>query len=124
MPRKNCLGMIWSVSRLGVGSAAAMPATRVLSDMCGSQCADVGDVSGDCGGGGHGRTHQMRDAAASLPSFEVSVGGGGAAFARLQEVVIHGQAHGAARLAPFKTAGDQYLRDAFAFGLPAHGAGT
>src|ERR1700675_2187329 len=37
----------------------------------------------------HHRTHQMRPPTASLPSFKVSIAGGSAAFARLQNIRIH-----------------------------------
>lgn len=34
---------------------------------------------------------------AALTAFKVTVAGGGAALARVQAVIIHGQAHGTAR---------------------------
>src|SRR5262245_38503703 len=65
--------------------------------------ADVGEVTAERCGGGHARAHQMRTSTTALPTFEIAVRCGGAAFARLQLVGIHRQAHGAARLAPFET---------------------
>ena len=43
--------------------------------------ADVGEVAGDGGGGGHLRADEVGAAAAALAAFEVAVGGGRAAFA-------------------------------------------
>src|SRR5712691_763744 len=63
----------------------------------------------------HGRTHQMGASAAPLPSFEIAVGGRGAALARLQPVGIHRQAHRASRFAPFETGGEEDLVQAFGF---------
>src|SRR5208282_6173651 len=44
----------------------------------------------------------MRASSAALASFEISVAGRSAALARLQDVGIHAQTHGASRLAPFE----------------------
>ncbi len=51
----------------------------------------------------HHRTHQMRPPPASLSPFEIPVAGRSAAFARLQNVRIHSQTHGASRLPPLKS---------------------
>ena len=55
--------------------------------------------------------------ALALTAFKVAVGGGRAALARLQAVGVHGQAHAAAGLAPFKAGGLEDLVQALALGL-------
>src|SRR5215467_10735839 len=82
-----------------IGILPCPKADRIRSSIL-QQFADVRQAAGDGGGGGHGRAHQVRTAAATLASLEVAVGGGGATLAGLQLVGIHGEAHGAARLAP------------------------
>ena len=58
--------------------------------------SDVGKVAGDGCRRRHHRTDQVGASAASLAAFKVAVAGGGAAFAGLQDVGVHAQAHGAA----------------------------
>ena len=58
----------------------------------------------------------------ALTALEVAVRGGGAALARLQLVRVHGQAHGAARLPPFKARLDEDLVETFRLGLGLHKA--
>ena len=53
----------------------------------------------------------------ALTAFEVAVRGRGASLARLQPVVVHRQAHGAARLPPLETGLDEDLVEAFGFRL-------
>src|ERR1700685_969937 len=79
--------------------------------------ADIGKVSGDRGRGGHHGTHQVGASASPLAPFEVAIAGGGAAFARLENIGVHAQAHGAAGLAPIKTGGAKDLIETFFFGL-------
>src|SRR5574343_1599098 len=67
-----------------------------------AQLAHVGKPASNGGGGGHGGAHQVGTPTGALTAFEVAVGGGGTTLARLQPVGVHGQAHGATRLAPFK----------------------
>ena len=59
----------------------------------------------------------MGAAALALAALEVAVGGRGAALARLEPVGVHGQAHGAARLAPLETGRDEYPVEPFGLGL-------
>ena len=67
------------------------------------------EVPGDGGCGSHLGRDQVRASAASLAAFEVAVAGGGAALAGRENVGIHGQAHGAAGLAPVEAG---FLEDA------------
>src|ERR1043165_7943429 len=45
----------------------------------------------------------MRAATATLTAFEVAIAGRSAALARLQDVRIHPETHGASRFAPFES---------------------
>src|SRR2546430_5462465 len=67
-----------------------------LSGSVKTPVSDVGKVSGDGSCGGHHGTDEMGASAASLASFKVSIAGGSTAFAGLQDVGIHTQAHRAA----------------------------
>jgi hypothetical protein len=67
--------------------------------------------------GRHGWADQMGASARTLTTFEVAVAGGGTALARLQAVSVHGQAHGATRLAPLKACGLEDFVQPFTFGL-------
>ena len=73
-------------------------------------------MPGDGGGRGDGGRHQVGASAAALASLEVAVRGGGAALAGGELVGVHGQAHGAARLAPVEPCGAEHLVEAL--GLP------
>ncbi len=64
--------------------------------------ADVGEVAGDGGGGGHLRGDEVGAASAALAAFEVAVAGGGAAFAGGEDVGVHAEAHAAAGFAPLE----------------------
>src|SRR3712207_8224999 len=64
--------------------------------------ADVDEVAGDGGGGGHLRADEVGAAALALAALEVAVGGGGAALARLEDVRVHAEAHRAAGLPPLE----------------------
>ena len=66
----------------------------------------------------------MRPSSAPLASFEVSIRCGGASFSRLELVRIHAQTHGAARHPPLESGFDEFLRNAFLFGLRAHQTGS
>jgi hypothetical protein len=57
-----------------------------------------------------------------LPALEIAVRGRGAAFFRQQLVGVHGQAHRAARLAPFESGLDEDLVQPLGFGLLLHDA--
>src|SRR5262252_1936844 len=102
---RNCLGMIWSVSTSTRSSGATRPVWRVNGSIASAPIplANVDEVAGDRGGGGHRRAHQVRTATFALASLEVAIRRAGAAFARLQDVGVHAQAHAAASLAPFET---------------------
>src|SRR5580698_9631924 len=82
--------------------------------------ANVGEVAGDGSGGGHLGREEMCAASATLAAFEVAVRGGGAAFAWLQDVGVHTEAHAAAGLAPLEAGGLEDEVEAFFFGLMLH----
>src|SRR5580658_1836828 len=63
---------------------------------------DIGEVPCNRRRRRHHGTHQMRSPTASLSPFEIAVAGGSAALARLQNVRIHSQTHGASRFTPLK----------------------
>src|SRR4051812_30744442 len=96
-------GMIWSVSTFVRYSGTTLPAwvvnlsTALLLHL---PVADVHEVAGNGGSGGHCRADQMCPAAPALPPLEVAVRGGGAALAGLEDVRVHPEAHRAASLAP------------------------
>src|SRR5690606_35313242 len=78
---------------------------------------DVHEVAGDGGCGGHHGAYQMGASAASLPALEVAVGGGSAAFSRLEDVGIHSQAHAATGIPPFKAGFFENAVQSFPFRL-------
>src|SRR5690606_17213842 len=89
----------------------------------GRKSADVDEVPGDTGGGRHRGADQVRAAARALPSLEVPVRGRGAALARLEPVGVHGEAHRAARLAPFEAGCEEDLVQPLGLRLRLHQAG-
>src|SRR5262249_13463021 len=71
---RNCLGMIWSVSTSTRSSGATRPEWEVKGCMCCSiPVANVHEVAGDGGRGGHRRTHQVGTAAFALATFEIAI---------------------------------------------------
>src|SRR5262249_36932111 len=70
----------------------------------------------------HRRRNEVRAASIALASFEVAVGSRGAAFAGLELVRIHGEAHRAPRLAPLKTGFDKNLVETLSLRLFLHQA--
>eukprot|EP00955_Chlamydomonas_euryale_P085065 364050-Chlamydomonas_euryale.AAC.16 len=66
------------------------------------ELAHVGETPRNGGRRCHCGGHEVRAATGALAALEVAVGRGRAALARLQLVGVHGQAHGAAGLAPVK----------------------
>ncbi len=72
-------------------------------------------MNGSCRG--HGWAHQVRATAGALTAFKVAVAGAGATLARFESIGVHGQAHGATGLAPFKASGLEDFVKAFALGL-------
>lgn len=77
-------------------------------------------MTGERRGRDHRWAHQMRAAARALTAFEIAVGAGCATLARCEDVVIHGEAHGAAGLPPFEAGVDEYLVEALGLGRAAH----
>ena len=59
----------------------------------------------------------MRAATCALAPLEIAIGRRGATLARLEPVVVHRQAHRAARFAPLEAGTGEDLVETFAFGL-------
>src|SRR5215210_7357279 len=59
----------------------------------------------------------MRPAALALASLEVAIAGRGAPLARLQNVGVHAEAHGAPRVAPVEACLGEDLGQSFFLGL-------
>ena len=66
----------------------------------------------------------MGSSAGSLTSFEVSIAGGGAAFAGPKHIGIHRQAHTAAGFPPLKPCLFEQPVESFLFGLLFHKTGA
>src|SRR6185437_5530138 len=66
----------------------------------------------------------MGAALEALTTLEIAVRGRRAALFRLELVGVHGEAHRAARLAPFETRLDEDLVETFGFRLLLHKAGA
>src|ERR1700674_981834 len=111
--------MMASVSTLARSSGATRPVrTRnacIITTL--SQPTHVDEMAGDARRGRHCRTDQMRASAGALAPLEVAVRRRRATLARLQPVVVHGQAHRASGLAPLETSGGENAIEAFALGL-------
>src|SRR6185503_2017682 len=111
--------MIASVSTLARSSGATSPRCWWKACMCvrdgmsAIQPADVDEMSGDRRRRRHGRTDEVRAPAVALAAFEVAVGRRRAAFARLEAVVVHREAHRAARLAPLESRVAKHAIEAF-----------
>src|SRR6201993_4706772 len=106
----NCFRLIWSVSTVTRSSGATSPlctrngfmiemsfVTANRARLLKLPLAYIREVPRDRRRRRHHRTHQMCPATAPLPALEISIARGGTAFARLQDVGIHSQAHGRAR---------------------------
>src|ERR1700754_2263542 len=117
--------MIASVSTFSRSSGATRPVCTVNLSMTLcllTQFANIDEMPFDCGRGSHRGAHEMRASARALTAFEVAVRRRRAALARFQTVRIHGEAHRAARLAPFEARIGEHLVETFAFRLRLHEA--
>ena len=74
-------------------------------------------MTGNAGGGGHLRAHQMGPPAAALAALEIAIGGRSATFAFGELVRIHPEAHRTTRFAPFEPGIGEHTVEAFCFGL-------
>src|SRR2546421_3474591 len=92
-----------------------------LSGSVKTPVPDVGKVSGNGSRSGHHGADEMSASTAALAAFKVSVAGGSTAFAGLQDVGIHAQAHRAARFAPFESGFLENSIEAFLLGGLLHG---
>src|SRR5438874_1218977 len=77
----------------------------------------VDEMTRDGSGRRHRRTDQMGAPTRTLATLEIAIRRGCAALARTEPIVVHAQAHRTARLAPFKTRGDEHAIESFALGL-------
>src|SRR5215471_6438380 len=66
----------------------------------------------------------MRSALVALAAFEITIRRRSATLAGAEPVGIHGEAHGAARLAPVEAGSEKDLVKPFGLGLLLHQAGT
>src|SRR6266403_4312338 len=78
-----------------------------------SPLPDIDKMPGNRRGGRHRGRNEMSPALKTLAALKIAVRGRGAALFRRQLVGVHGKAHRAARLAPFKTGLDEDLVEAF-----------
>src|SRR5690348_1972550 len=86
--------------------------------------ADVDEMAFDGCGGGHQRTDQMGAAVFALAAFEIAIGCAGATLVRLQNIVVHADAHAATCIAPLESGSDKNFVEAFGFRLRFHAART
>src|SRR5216683_6866647 len=121
---RNCLGTIWSVSTLTRSSGITLPLcvengciVALLLDWGDVEVADVDEVAGDGGGGGHQWADQVGAAILALAALEIAVGGAGAALMRRQDVGVHADAHAAAGIAPLEAGSAENLVEPFFFSL-------
>src|SRR4030081_2792770 len=73
-------------------------------------------MAGDSGGRSHRRADQVGAAAFALTTLKVAVRRARAAFARLQDVGVHTQAHAAASLAPLEAGVGEHAVEALCLG--------
>src|SRR5713226_3851693 len=78
--------------------------------------ANIDEVAGDSRRGGHRRANQVGPAALALPTLKVAVRRARAAFAGLQDVGVHAQAHAAASLTPFEASVGEHAVEALLLG--------
>src|SRR4249919_829045 len=89
-----------------------------------TQSTHVDEMPGNSGRGRHGWTDQMRATAGALASLEIAIRGRRAAFAGFEAIVVHGEAHRTAGLAPLEACRGEDAVQAFALRLRLHQAGT
>src|SRR5581483_1855117 len=82
--------------------------------------AHVGEMSLDGGGSSHGGADKVGPSTAALASFKIAVAGRCATLAGAEDIGIHAQAHGAARVAPLEAGALKNFRKAFLFGGAFH----
>src|SRR5690242_21132989 len=82
--------------------------------------ADIDEVPLDRRGRRHLRADQVCPAAAALAPLEITVRGGRAALAGLQDVRVHSEAHRAAGAAPVEAGGAEHLVETLGLGLRLH----
>src|SRR5690606_41503126 len=81
-------------------------------------------MAGNRCSGSHGRADQMGTPTIALTTLEVAVGGRGAVLARLQTIGVHGQTHGATRIAPLEAGCFEDQIQTFTLGLLLDQTGT
>src|SRR6516225_10138439 len=79
--------------------------------------ADIDKMPFDCGCRGHHRADQVGPAAFTLAAFEIAIRDTRGAFTGKQHVIIHGDAHTAARIPPLETGIAENLVEPFLFSL-------
>src|SRR5690625_3941623 len=126
--------MMRSVSMSSPGTYTAVPVTRVTgsSAMSGHHAflvseyfTGVGDAARDRRRHDHDGAHEDRPARdGALAADEVPVGAAGAQLVTLELIGVHGEAHAAARRAPFEAGIAEDLVDAAFFALEFHEGGA
>src|SRR5689334_23603698 len=81
---------------------------------------NVDEVPGKCRRRRHRGADEMGAAAGALPALEIAVRRRRAALARLEAIVVHREAHRAARLAPLEPGVAKRAIEAFGLGLRLH----
>src|SRR5688572_3639087 len=112
--------MIWSVSVSLMGSGARLPLNIVIGSMLVGhlhQFTRVGDDAADRRCDCREWAGEERAPAFALPPFKIAIAGADGVLPRLQLVTVHGDAHRAARLAPFRPCLAENLVQPFGFGL-------
>src|ERR1700674_5156305 len=87
----------------------------ILFGYIDAELAHIHKMAGNRRCGGHDGAYQMRAAALALASFEVAVRGAGTALALGQHVVVHADAHAAARITPFESGIAEYAVEPLRF---------
>src|SRR5665213_599682 len=120
---RNSAGMIMSVSTFSMGRGTALPESvaAALSAPMSEVPLARDDAALDRAGGHGGRRGQVREAAGALASHEVPVGGAEAALAGGNLVVVHPEAHGAARHAQLRARRREDFVQTLGLGLRQHG---
>src|SRR5215210_3720458 len=83
-------------------AADQRPGYKVSHGRSAHKCPDVGEMSRDCRGHGHGWTHQMGAPSSALTALEISIGCRRATLTNAEYVFIHAQAHRTTRIAPLE----------------------
>src|SRR6266568_68969 len=121
---KKRAGVISSVLTLVRSSGATKP-VNVVNGSNYFFLPNIDKMTGNGSGSSHSGADKMSASTATLTAFKVAVAGGSAAFTFGELVAVHGNAHTAASLTPFKTGFAKDIGQPFFFSYAAdtHRAG-